>query len=450
MSKLQILNNHLIERIYNLHRKSRKVVFDTREIKGGELFWALPGSRTHGNSYIQEALSKGAIGAISSNQEFSQENIIIVQDTLKALQEYASWYRTRIKAKAVIGITGSSGKTTTRSLTAHVLSGLYKVSQPEKNYNNHIGVPIAILNTPEDIDFLVLELGANHIGEIEFLCSIARPTEGLITNIGRAHLEGFGSFQGVIKAKTELYKWIDSHGHTLYVNCDDPLLITQSSSIKANKIFYGTQKAKVIGRIIDAKPFLTIKFYKPFQITVTTQLAGRYNLYNILAAASIGLKHGIPLRIIANQISTFQPVEMRSNLIKAGNKWIWFDAYNANPDSMLASLESFIEFAQKNRLFIIGSMKELGEESFQLHEKILKFVINITSYGDEIICVGSEWKDLVNLLKANNIKWFESAEDKNLLNLLSQYKDKQAFFLKGSRDNKLELIANRLLELFSD
>ncbi len=450
MGGLQTLNSYLIERIYHLHRKSRKVVFDTREIKGGELFWALPGSRTHGNNYIQEALSKGAIGAISSNQEFSQENIINVPDTLKALQEYASWYRTRIKAKAVIGITGSSGKTTTRSLTAHVLSGLYKVSQPEKNYNNHIGVPITILNTPEDIDFLVLELGANHIGEIDFLCRIARPTEGLITNIGRAHLEGFGSFQGVIKAKTELYKWIDSHGQTVYVNCDDPLLVTQSSNIRSNKIFYGTQKGKVIGRIINAKPFLTIKFHKPFEITVPTQLAGQYNLYNILAAATIGSKHGIPLRIIANQISTFQPVEMRSNLIKAGNKWIWFDAYNANPDSMLASLKSFIEFAQTNRVFILGSMKELGKESFQLHEKILKFVINITSQGDEIICVGKEWKDLTTLFRTNNIKWFESAEDKNLLNLLSQYKDKQAFFLKGSRENKLELVADRLKELFSD
>ncbi len=450
MLRIEKLNSELLNKIYVLHKQSRKVVFDTREIRGGELFWALPGTKTHGNQYVNEALSKGAVGAISSDPTLSRENVIIVSDTLKTLQSYASWYRSRIRAKAIIGITGSSGKTTTRALTTHVLSGLYKVSQPEKNYNNHIGVPITILNTPEDIDFLVLELGANHIGEIEFLCHIARPTEGLITNIGRAHLEGFGSFEGVIKAKTELYRWIDSYGKTLYVNCDDQLLITQSSIIKTNKIYYGTKKGKVIGKIVSANPFLNIGIKKPADITFFTQLSGKYNLYNILAAVSIGLKHGIPLRLVAQRISTFQPVEMRSNLIKLGKNWLWFDAYNANPDSMLESLKSFAEFAKQNRLFIIGSMKELGKESLQLHRKILDFVLRIKNNDDEIICVGREWKDLMYVLQKNHIKWFDSANNKDFLNSLSQYKDKQYIFVKGSRENRLEVVANKLRELFSD
>ncbi|NPA33938.1 MAG: UDP-N-acetylmuramoyl-tripeptide--D-alanyl-D-alanine ligase [Chlorobi bacterium] len=451
MIQLEILNDNVVKKIYRLHSRSKKVVFDTREIEGGELFWALPGSKTHGDQFVQDALSKGAIGAICSDESLKQDNVIVVEDTLRALQEYASWYRSKLQTKAVIGITGSSGKTTTRALTAHVLSGLYRVSQPEKNYNNHIGVPITILNTPENIDFLVLELGANHIGEIEFLCQIARPTEGLITNIGRAHLEGFGSFEGVIRAKTELYKWINEHGSILYVNCDDPLLVAQSDVVKANKIYYGTQKGKVIGKIIGVNPYLRFKFLKPSEIDLLTNLAGKYNLYNILAAAAVGLRHGVPLRIVAKRIATFLPVEMRSNLIKMGESWIWFDAYNANPDSMLASLKSFVDFAKGNRLFIIGSMKELGDQSTQLHKKILDFVLSISTSNDEIVCVGDEWKKLEEPLANKQIKLFSSANDDFFLEtVVNQMNSRKFIFIKGSRENKLELILNKLKELFAD
>ena len=446
-----ILSDEAIEKIWSLHRNSKKVVFDTREIKGGELFWALPGTRTHGNKYVNEALQKGAIGAICSDQSKTDlHNVVVVKDTLKALQQYATWYRKRIKAKAVIGVTGSSGKTTTRSLISHVLSSMYSVSQPERNFNNHIGVPITILNTPLNTDFLVLELGANHIGEIEFLCQIAQPTEGLITNIGRAHLEGFGSFEGVIQAKTELYRWIDQHGDTLYVNCEDALLINKSAKTRVNKIYYGVRSGKITARVISANPFLKIRFNKPFNISVNTQLAGKYNLYNMLAAAAVGLKHNIPLRIIAKQLATFRPVEMRSNLVKLKNTWVWYDAYNANPDSMLASLKSFTEIAPDNRLFVLGSMKELGKESARLHRKILEYVIKVMAPNDKIVCIGQEWTELLPELTSKGIHWSASLDSKIEKIILNLLKNRKYVFLKGSRENRLELVFQKIKELLAD
>lgn len=420
-----------IAELYSKFLECSKVSTDTRNISGGELFFALKGASFDGNQYAQSAFELGAKYCVVDDSEIAKQNkaFIIVDDVLKALQQLALFHRKKMNIP-VIAITGSNGKTTTKELVYAVLSQKFKTAYTKGNLNNHIGIPLTLLEIQSSDEMSIVEMGANHQKEIESYCIYTQPDFGLITNIGKAHLDGFGGIEGVLKGKTELYQFLNSHNGKVFVNADEDRLVNAAREM--NDVFYSSedQNAFVYGVIENQSTFLSVKYEG---ITIQSNLTGNYNLYNILSAICIGKYFGVELEQIKTAIESYFPTNSRSQVVvKYENKWI-LDAYNANPSSMDVSLSN-LALQDGERIAFLGAMKELGMYTHQEHEQIIQKAIALKI--EQIILVGKEFELLA---KEYNMIYFEDSEQAR--NWFWNQNIKNAtILLKGSRLVALEKI----------
>src|SRR6478735_2132449 len=363
-----------IGELYEIYLRFPSIQTDTRKIQPGDIFFALQGPNFNGNSFAQQAIDQGAAYAVVDGQEFvDEERIIWFPDTLKCLQDLALHHREHLHIP-FIAITGSNGKTTTKELIHAVLSAHFITYTTEGNLNNHIGVPLTILSVKPDAQFAVIEMGANHQKEIAGYCAYTLPTHGLITNCGKAHLEGFGGEEGVRKGKGELFDHLRVYDGTAFIMRDYDYLREMSKGIN-QVISYGTTNADIVGSVIDSEPFLRVAINKGMQLnTISTQLVGAYNLPNVLAALTIGKYFQVPEEKIKQAIESYSPSNSRSQmLIKDGNRII-LDAYNANPSSMKLAIENMVALHEKTKILCLGAMAELGDESLAEHQSIINLI----------------------------------------------------------------------------
>ena len=383
-----------IETLYQLYLKYPLISTDSRNIKSNSIFFALKGDNFNGNIFAEQALNKGAAIVVIDDVNYKKdERYIVVENTLTALQELAKYHRKQLTI-TVIGITGTNGKTTTKELIKAVLSKKYKTLATQGNLNNHIGVPLTILSITNDIEIAVIEMGANHIGEIKKLCEIAQPTHGIITNIGKAHLEGFKSFEGVIKAKTELYQYLQSHHHFAFINNDNAILIEHSKQLE--QYSYGTKDdSNCIGEIVASDLFLQVKWHlqnSTETYTVNSKLVGSYNFENVMTAIAVGTYFNIEARKICSAIEEYAPSNNRSQVIKTQNNTLLMDAYNANPSSMKAAITNFYSMKDDNKVIILGDMMELGKDSEIEHQQVIDLLLSYQFKS--VILIGNNFKQL--------------------------------------------------------
>ena len=365
-----------IEALYKIFLAHPSVQTDTRKLKAGDLFFALKGDNFNGNLFAKQALEKGAAYAIVDEPiETADARIILVDDTLTTLQQLAKYHRQQFSIP-FLAITGSNGKTTTKELIHAVLSTTFKTYTTEGNLNNHIGIPLTLLKVKKDAQIAVVEMGANHQKEIEGYCKYALPTYGLINNVGKAHLEGFGGIEGVKKGKGELYDFIRASGGAIFINTDFDYLEEMSVGI-TNKITYGTNHAAVTGVLVKSEPFLEVELTNQPELgIIKTHLVGDYNLPNVLAAVCVGLHFGVSPAVIKSAIEHYQPTNSRSQLIEKDTNKIILDAYNANPSSMKLAIENFARLEGTNKILMLGAMAELGRESLEEHKAIVELIGN--------------------------------------------------------------------------
>ncbi|MBK5202776.1 MAG: UDP-N-acetylmuramoyl-tripeptide--D-alanyl-D-alanine ligase [Prolixibacteraceae bacterium] len=427
-----------IEELYSIFVKHPEVSTDSRKISEGCLFFAIKGENFNGNLFANKAIEKGASYAIVDEARDIDERIIIVDDVLKCLQDIACYHRHQLKTK-ILAITGTNGKTTTKELIYAVLSQKYNITCTFKNLNNHIGVPLSLLRLTTKTQIGIIEMGASHPGEIADLCKIVDPDLGLITNVGKAHLAGFKSLEGVIKTKAALYDFLRQKGGKCFINIDNPLLLKQASDL--DQITYGkSEKAQLTGIPVKGKYFLTVNILFPKgRLDIHSNLIGFYNFENILAAARVGIYFGVDPLDIAKAVKNYKPDNNRSQLIKIRSNKIVMDAYNANPTSMKASIENFSDIDHPHKSIILGDMMELGEQSEKEHQKIVDFV-QTKDFAD-IYLVGSFFaKTNTKTNTDKKIRKFSSSD------LLSEYLKKaehaeeKLILIKGSRGIKLEKI----------
>lgn len=430
-----------LEYIYQYFLKYPQISTDSRNTEDGSIFVALKGEHFDGNQYAEEALNKGAAYVIVDDPSVkkNENQYILVSDALKTLQELASMHRKNYPIP-LIGITGSNGKTTTRNLTAGVLGNKYKVLSPKKNLNNHIGVPLTLLELRDKHEIAVIEMGANHPGEIDLLCKIAQPTHGIITNIGKAHLEGFGSYEGVFQAKTELYRYLENVKGTIFYNNDDPLLTKTANNLNCEKFSYGTTNSPDFYiESYKTDPYVQVSFPpgKNKDQTIRSNLIGLYNLENIIAALSIGSYFKIPTEKMKKTIQNYIPNQNRSQIIKTKSNYIILDAYNANPTSMKLAIENFSLQDAKNKALILGDMFELGKYAEEEHQKIIDYAESKNL--NEIYLVGKHFSSI----HTGSHKTFQSTKD--LINWLTQYPlSQKSILIKGSRGMTLEKLIDYL------
>lgn len=361
------------EALYALYKEHSLVTTDSRKCPEGSIFFALKGETFDGNNYALQALEKGCAFAIVDNPDVAKqdERLILVPDVLKALQELAAYHR-KAWGKTVLQITGTNGKTTTKELISAVLSEGKQVLFTEGNLNNHIGVPLTLLRIKPEHDIAVIETGANHPGEIADLCRIVDADYGLITNVGRAHLEGFGSFEGVKQTKGELYDDLHKRGKKIFLNAFDEDLLQMAQ--ERGFVLWEDALPYVEGRVSEATPFVEMQWRAeddaPWH-TVKTNLIGAYNIANLRAAVTIGLHFGITPQQINHALEAYKPTNSRSELREVGSNRLIIDAYNANPSSMKAALTNFSFFGDKHKMVILGDMRELGAESLEEHKRIV-------------------------------------------------------------------------------
>ncbi|MFL2632679.1 MAG: UDP-N-acetylmuramoyl-tripeptide--D-alanyl-D-alanine ligase [Candidatus Marivariicella sp.] len=422
-----------IKEIYDIFKKSSGVYTDSRNPLKNGLFFALSGEKYNGNDYAAESLHKGAISAVVDNEELASKSnkFIYVKNSLETLQRLASFHRQKFKCP-VLAITGSNGKTTTKELLKIVLSKKHNTHATIGNLNNHIGVPITILNTPISSDFLIIEMGANHLNEIKNLCKIAKPTHGFITNFGLAHLEGFGGKEGVIKGKSELYDFLDSSNGEIFVNHDNQNQINKLGNKKY--ISFGQEEKADFNLVynLSNKNNLEISFKGSKFIT---NLYGEYNLPNVSAAIVIGDFFNVSLKNIKEAIESYRPLDNRSQVIKINNKKIILDAYNANPSSMEFAIKNFHKKFTNDRILIIGDMLELGEYSKSAHKQIVNLIIDLSF--DKVITVGENFFEISNT--PNYFKKYHSTDELIKFISLKVVKEKN-ILIKGSRSLRLEKI----------
>lgn len=382
------------ENLYKiLEDNNFNISIDSREVSGGEVFFALKGENFDGNRFAPEALEKGAAVAVIDDPKYVSPDTILVDNVLKELQSLALHHRNIFKIP-VLAITGSNGKTTTKEMLSGVLAQEYKVHYTRDNLNNHIGVPLTLLSCPTDAGFMIVEMGANHRGEIRDLCHIARPGCGLITNIGKAHLEGFGSLEAVAQAKTELYDYIEAEGGYVFYNENDTLLENAIRQRQIKSVPYlepGKHKINILE--VNQMPHLGMLLeIDGIEYTFRTRLFGIYNLENVLAALSIGLFFNISPGKMQKAIESYIPLNNRSQIFKTGKNTIICDSYNANPVSMSRSLESFSKYDGDNKTVILGDMFELGDYEIEEHEKILQKLATMDDL--KVILVGRVFNSL--------------------------------------------------------
>ena len=379
-----------LEELYNRFLECGTVTTDSRRCPAGGMFIALKGETFNGNAFAAQALAQGCRYAVVDEAEYVGEGCILVDDCLKTLQQLANYHRRRLKTP-VIGITGTNGKTTTKELVSSVLGQKYKVLFTQGNLNNHIGVPLTLLRLTKEHEMAVVEMGANHPGEIKALVHIAEPDYGLITNVGKAHLLGFGSFEGVIKTKGELYDYLREKGNaTIFIQNENPYLNGIAHGL--NSIRYGqTAGLFVSGKLLSCSPFLAFEWISEGNTySVQTHLIGSYNLDNALAAIAVGRYFGVEAEDICRALSEYLPQNNRSQLMETEHNRLIVDAYNANPTSMMAALENFRQMQAAHKMVVLGDMRELGEASLDEHRKIISFLDECRF--NRVILVGPEFK----------------------------------------------------------
>jgi UDP-N-acetylmuramoyl-tripeptide--D-alanyl-D-alanine ligase len=363
-----------IDKIYSEFLAHPVISTDSRQVQPGSIFFALRGDSFNGNEFAAKAIQSGASIAIVDEKRYAcGESFILVDDVLATLQNLALHHRNQFNIP-VIAVTGTNGKTTTKELIYSVLSKRFRVLATHANLNNHIGVPITLLNLTAETEIAIIEMGANHPGEIDLLCNIAKPDYGLITNIGKAHLEGFGSFEGVIKTKTELYRFISKNGGEIFLNNNDEILKEYSNGLKINT--YGTTAADLYASHVSADPYVNVdlQFRDGTKLRVESKLYGGYNANNILAAVCIGQRFEVPPLEIKTAIEEYQPANNRSQIFKSTRNLLILDAYNANPSSMKAAIDAFAATAYTEKTIILGDMLELGENSDEEHLHMLECI----------------------------------------------------------------------------
>lgn len=358
------------EQLYKIYLQHPSVQTDTRKLKQGDIFFALKGPNFNGNTFALQALEAGAAYCIVDEVVHEDERILQVEDVLTALQQLASYHRDQFDIP-FIAITGSNGKTTTKELIHQVLSSEYKTYTTEGNLNNHIGIPLTLLKIKKDAQMAVVEMGANHMQEIADYCTYTKPTHGIITNCGKAHLEGFGSEENIKKAKGELFDYLREKGGTVFAFDDYDYFHTMTYGIN-EVVWYGTEKGNVTGKALQADPFLSVLINE--DTIINTKLIGSYNLPNILCAVVIGKYFGIHLEKIKQSLEAYIPANSRSQLKQIGTNNFIIDAYNANPTSMKAAIENMSRIDAENKILLLGAMKELGDNSVQEHQQLINLI----------------------------------------------------------------------------
>lgn len=420
-----------IEDIYKIYQQFPSIQTDSRKLQKDDIFFALKGPNFNGNDFAKRALDMGASYVVADEPlDFENERIIKVNDVLNSLQQLAKFHREQF-AIPFIAITGSNGKTTTKELLHEVLSTTFKTYTTKGNFNNHIGIPLTILKIKKDAQIAVIEMGANHLNEIAGYCEYAQPTHGLITNIGKAHLEGFGGEENVKKGKGELFDYLKNHNGTAFVNTDDMAVLDVSQQV-TSVIYYGSKSEDAKGSIVKNDPFIEVKTEGKKPINIKSNLVGAYNLPNVLAALCVGEYFKIDDEKIKNAIENYAPSNSRSQLVQKGSNSIILDAYNANPGSMKAAIENFVNMKGDKKILLLGSMMELGTESEKEHAAIVSLIDQYKWYA--VVLVGKNFREIQqhyinyeNALQARD--WLKNEDPKNA-----------QILIKGSRSMQMEKV----------
>ena len=424
-----------IEELYQIYEQHPSIQTDTRKLKPGDIFFALKGDNFNGNAFAKQAIEAGAAYAVIDEKEFEiPGKTILTENVLTALQDLARYHREEFSIKVpFIGITGSNGKTTTKELIHAVLSTTYRTYTTEGNLNNHIGIPLTLLKVAPDAQVAVIEMGANHQKEIEGYCEYAQPTHGLITNAGKAHLEGFGGEEGVKKGKGELYDYLRAHNGTAFVMWDYDYLQQLSKGISGIIKYGTTAEAHVIGKATQSNPFLQVEITQGMdEKNIRTQLVGEYNLPNVLAAVTIGKYFKVPEAKIITAIENYSPSNSRSQLLKRNSNHIILDAYNANPSSMKLAIENFANMDNDRKVLMLGGMAELGKESLQEHQAIIDLIDRYN--WKQVVLVGGDFLKL----KHSYIQFENAAQAKDWLK--QQAFQNTYLLIKGSRSMQMEKV----------
>jgi UDP-N-acetylmuramoyl-tripeptide--D-alanyl-D-alanine ligase len=420
-----------ISKIHALFLQCSGISTDTRKIEANSLFVALKGDNFDANTFAASAIEKGAKYVIIDNADFYIDaQTILVENSLVALQDLAKYHRNYLKLP-LIALTGSNGKTTTKELIATVLSKRYQISATKGNLNNHIGVPLTILSFTNETQIGIVEMGANHQKEIGFLCEIATPDFGYITNFGKAHLEGFGGVEGVIKGKSEMYDYLRNNQKLVFVNLDDAIQKEKTTSMNNFSFAIQDKKANVAFDLVEANPFARVSYN---DININSNLIGIYNTTNICAAIAIGKYFNVPDLDIKAAIESYTPTNNRSQIITKNSNQIILDAYNANPSSMAVAIANFLQLAATEKLMILGDMFELGEESLKEHRNILNLV---TDASVDCHFVGKDFYAVKE--QKSNYNFYENFEQLKL-NIDFNSIQNKTILIKGSRGMALERI----------
>lgn len=433
---MQAITEELLQKVLEIFYSSFDITTDSRKVKQGSIFVALRGENFNGNTFAYNALQQGAsLVIIDDENYFIDQRTVLVEDSLVFLQKFANYYRQTFSIP-FLAISGTNGKTTTKELIHAVLQQKYRVYATQGNLNNQIGVPLTLLSIKKDCQIAVIEMGASHVGDIEELCQIAEPTCCLLTNVGTAHIEGFGSMEGVLQAKTELYKYVDKKQGKIFVNNDDENLKKQLLSNKTTYSLKDISADVFASSIREDTGFACIK-YK--EVEINSHLVGVYNAYNILSALVVGLFFEVPVSQIKNAIENYIPQNNRSQIQKTSKNILVLDCYNANPSSCVSVLTTFDKMKAKDKRVYFGAMKELGKASREEHLKIIKILLSMNL--QEIVLVGKEYKEVVP--SNQRVKYFDSSlEAKEYLQ--KENVSDSLILIKGSRSTKMEILTDVL------
>ncbi len=432
-----------IENLYHLYKKHPHIVTDTRKIVPNSIFFALKGANFNGNLFAEKALEMGAEYAVVDEQTEplkSSNKVIISNNVLSTLQELANYHRKQLDIP-IIGITGTNGKTTTKELLNTVLSSQYQTLATQGNFNNHIGVPLTLLSIQEHHELAIVEMGANHPGEIAELCRIAEPSMGIVTNVGLAHLEGFLSFENIVDTKSALYEWVEKSGGKNFLLSENKELKQHLSDYQFIEYSTSDTSKDFYGKSLDTDNQLIFNLLKvngvATNVQISTQLIGAYNASNILAAITIGSFFKVPLEDMVNAIENYHPSNNRSQIKKTERNTLILDAYNANPSSVKEALKNFNTNLSKEKTVVLGDMFELGAFEKEKHQEIVDLLIDLKF--SNVFLIGKAFCNTQN----HPFKTFETSSEKNLISLLKEIKN-QTVLLKGSRGMQLESLLEYL------
>ncbi|NUO00427.1 MAG: UDP-N-acetylmuramoyl-tripeptide--D-alanyl-D-alanine ligase [Saprospiraceae bacterium] len=425
--------------LYQIYLNHPVVTTDSRNVPQGALFFALRGDNFDGNQFAAKALEDGAAFAVVDDPTVCEnDRFLLVEDTLAALQELGRHHRRQFEIP-VIAITGSNGKTTTKELVSSVLSSHYPTHFTKGNFNNHIGLPLTLLSMPAQTEVAVIEMGANHQGEIEFLCSLAEPTHGLITNIGKAHLEGFGGIEGVKKGKSELYRYLAAHKGMVFINKNEPFLEDLAAPV-SKKLFYTKSDAPDFAseyyetQLLAADPFVRVAFLSEYGelVEVMSRLIGIYNFNNIMTAITLGKYFKVPAHKIKTAIEEYVPTNNRSQLIRLGEHTVILDAYNANPDSMRQAILNLAAMEGTHKIAVLGDMLELGESSAEEHRRIAQLAVD--QGFDQVVLTGPSFAEAA---REAGLRHFNQVDDLRDWFLLQDFPP-SLLLIKASRGMRME------------